>query len=190
MMFQNAGCGKMNKRSTRASNPNNFKIMADSKRSQFKIQQMAFMLLAVTLFFILIALFWFAIQSRNLEKQYTQTEQDKAVIMAGFLSGLSEFSCSREEGSYCISTDKLVVLENKTVYEDFFPVSFIRIRRISDEQGEKVCNKVNYPNCDVFEVYGESEGRGEGSFVALCRYEQIEGYAQRICELGRITVGY
>jgi len=167
------------------------KKIAKSKLSQFKIQQMAFMLLAVTLFFVLVALFWLSIQYKNINKQASELEQNKAVIMAGFLSGTSEFACSREMGSYCISTDKLIGLGNKTVYKDFWPVSFIKIRKISPRsEKEIVCSKVNYPDCNIFEVYGSGNGSGEGSYVALCRYEQVEGYSQRICELGRMIIGY
>jgi len=161
----------------------------ERKKTQFKIQQMAFMLLAVALFFILVGLLWFAVQYRTLHKQATELEESKAVLLSEFLSGSSEFSC----GSYCIDTDKLMVLKNKKVYREFWPVSYIEVREIYPEQGTKICDNINYPNCSVYDIYENEKIKSKsaiGSFVALCRYENIEGYATRICKLGKILVGY
>jgi len=166
------------------------------KKGQFKIQQMAFMLLAVFLFFILVSLFWMAIQSRNLHKRAVELEQSKVLLMVQFLSSTSEFSCSREMGPYCIDSDKLIVLKNKSVYKNFWPVSFIRIRKVYPRmEKDVVCNEANYPNCNIFDIYsgggeGGGGGSGEGSFVALCRYEKVEGYSTRICDLGKMIIGY
>lgn len=168
------------------------KQIVNSKRSQFKIQQMAFMLLAVFLFFILVSLFWLAVQYRNLNKQASLLEEEKAMILSEFLSGSSEFSCSSEMGGYCIDTDKLMVLINKTVYRELWPVSFIRVRKVHPVEGEKdvECNKVSYPNCNIYKVFGYDDGTGKGSFIALCRHEQVDGYFLRKCELGKMIVGY
>lgn len=160
------------------------------KKGQFKIQQMAFMLLAVFLFFILVSLFWLAIQQRNLHKEATQLEEEKTFFIADFLSGSSEFSCTGEIGEYCIDTDKLIVLQEKEAYKDLWPVSFIQVRKLDGEMDEKECNKVNYPNCNIYKVFGYDDGTGKGSFVALCRWERISGYATKICELGKLIIGY
>ena len=163
------------------------------KRGQFKIQQMAFMLLAVILFFILVGLFWLAVQYRTLHKQATQLGESRAVLMSEFVSQSSEFSCGSKDGQYCVDTDKLMILKDRKVYSKFWPVSYIKVRRIYPTQEETECNKNNYPNCSVYNIYKnekiESQG-AVGSFVALCRYEKIQGHATRICELGKIIVGY
>lgn len=157
-----------------------------NKKSQFKVQQMAFMLAAVVLFFVLVALFWITFQYRNLKQEATQLERDKVIQMSEFLSGSTEFSC----GSYCIDTDKLIVLMNKSVYKDLWPVSYIRVRKIYPVQEEKKCSKASYPDCNVFDVYGKEEGGGIGSFVALCRHDRVNDFPVRICELGKIIIGY
>ena len=160
-----------------------------SKKGQFKIQQMAFMLLAVFLFFILAGLFWLALQSRNLQRQAVQLQEEQAILMAEFLSSASEFSC----GSYCIDTDKIMILMNRQAYQEFWPVSYIKIRKLYPKQDDKECNKGNYPNCNIYNIYENKEIKSDmsvGSFVALCRYEQVEGYPTRVCELGRFIIGY
>lgn len=161
-----------------------------NKKSQLKIQQMSFMLLAVALFFILVALFYLAVQYRNLSSQAGELEKDKAVLMSRFISNSQEFSCSAELGSYCIDTDKLMVLRNKTAYNDFWPAAYIKIRKIADK--DVICNTANYPDCTIFEIYNKgSESSGSiGSFIALCRHDEKAGYPVNICELGRIAIGY
>lgn len=162
-----------------------------SKKGQLKIQQMSFMLLAVVLFFVLVALFWLVFQSRNIEKQASFLKQNQARLISEFISGSSEFSCNKD---YCINTDKLMVVKDRSVYKDFWPVSYIRVRKIypvkSKEEVE--CDEVNYPDCNTYNVYS-SDKKSEssaGSFVALCRYEKIGGYPTQICDLGKIIIGY
>lgn len=165
------------------------------KKSQFKIQQMVFMLLAVFLFFILVGLFWITLQSRSLQKQATELEEEKTIIISQFLSSSSEFSCTNEEGQYCVDTDKLLLLQERESYKEFWPVNFIKVIRLDNEK-EKDCNRASYPNCNIYKVYENKKFKGLdekaeiGSFVALCRYEKISGYATRICEIGKIMIGY
>jgi len=165
------------------------KMKRGNKKGQFKIQQMAFMLTAVVLFFILVALFWVAFQYRGIKQEATQLEREKTIQMSEFLSSSSEFSCYEAN---CIDTDKLIVLENRSLmYKELWPVSYIKIRKIYDWEGnDVVCNKANYPDCNVFELYGKEEGGGIGSFVALCRHDRINDFPVRICELGKIIIGY
>ncbi len=159
-----------------------------NKKAQFKIQQMAFMLLAVFLFFILVSMIWFAIQYRNIHKQAGQLEEEKANLMAGFLYSNSEFSC----GSYCIDTDRAMVLMSRTAYSEFWPVAYIKLRKIGAGE-DIVCDKANYPKCKILNIYENKEiesSRTADSFVALCRYEKTGDYLEKICELGKFMIGY
>lgn len=167
-------------------------MVAKMIKAQFKIQQMSFMLLAVFLFFILVALFWLSVQYRNLYKQATQLEESKSIEIAAFLSGITEFSCSSNIGT-CIDTDKIIVFGNRKAYSEFWPVSYIKIRKIGEGTKEIICNKANYPDCNVFDVYENPKVTSKSSidsFVALCRHERIEDYPARICELGKLIIGY
>lgn len=160
------------------------------KRGQFKIQQMAFMLIAVFLFFVMVGLLYLMLQYRNLNEQASILGQNQATLVAESISDYPEFACKK---SYCIDSDKLMVF-NMDDYKNFFPVEYIRVRKIP-YTSEVKCTLSNYPNCNYFDVY-ESRKIGNvglsssGSFVSLCRWEKINGYAQRICELGRISIGY
>ena len=162
-------------------------------KSQFKIQQMVFMLLAVFLFFILVGLFWITLQSRGLQKQSAELEQEKTITISQFLSSSSEFSCANED-RYCIDTDKLLILQEKEIYKEFWPVAFITVRKLDGKPEEKECTNENYPDCNIYKVYEnnkiEYKGSGIGSYTALCRYEKISGYPTKICDIGKLIIGY
>jgi len=166
--------------------------MVKYKKSQFKIQQMSFMLLAIVLFFILVALFYLAIQYRNLQNLAGQQEEEKSFAISQFIADSAEFNCGYE--SYCVDSDKIMVLMSHSLYKEFWPVAYIRLRKLGDDSGEIVCTKANYPDCNVFNVYENSKieynGTGIGSFIALCRHEKVDDYPARICELGKIIIGY
>ncbi len=167
----------------------NMKNIRLSKRSQFKIQQMTFMLIAVVFFFVLVGLFWIGFQYSGLKKNVNQLNEDRTSQIVSYLSSQSEFSCGED---YCIDTDKLLMLNERSVYSEFWPVSYIKVRAL-DGENETSCNKANYPKCNVYDVYENPEIESKssmGSFVALCRHETLEEYPIQICKLGRITIGY
>ena len=83
--------------------------IASCKRSQLKIQQMAFMLMAVFIFFILVGMFYLVFQSRNIKEQAQVAERNKAIEMANMLVNSAEFTC----GDYCVDGDRAMVLANR-----------------------------------------------------------------------------
>jgi len=159
-----------------------------TKKGQFKIQQMTFMIATVFIFFILAGLFVFSIQLRNLRKSAEQLEQNKAIGIAQYLIESPEFACS--SGSYCIDTDKIIVLMNRTAYKRFWPVAYIRIVKIYPEDA-KICTLNNYPDCGRYDVFDSGFGSTSSvsSFVALCRKEKEENI-RTVCDLGKIVIGY
>lgn len=161
------------------------------KKGQLKIQQTAFMLIAITLLFILAGLFFLSIYMANMQRSAEIIRENKAVLSSIFLSGSAEFSC----GDYCVNADRLMILKDKEVYEDFWPedISSIRIRKVYPrDYAGKECDNENYPNCNIYTIYDrdvESE-REVDNFVALCRRESFQGYLIRKCELGRLMIGF
>ena len=158
-------------------------------RGQFKIQQTIFMILAVVLFFILVFLFWIAIKYQSLREDAANLEQNKAVLLAEFLSGTTEFSCA--DTQYCVDTDKILMIKNISSYNDLWDVNYIKIIKLSSSTKAE-CTPSSYPECDTFTLFKKRDvgTSAQGSFVALCRYERVDSTPKRICELGRLMVGY
>lgn len=172
------------------------KIILKTKKAQLKIQQMAFMLMAVTLFFVLVGLFVLVFRFAGLKEAATSLEEENAQLLVTKLANSPEFSCGESFGSSrtnCIDADKLMVLrENIEIYSGFWGkgVSNIEIRKIYPA-GEKICTLGSYPNCNIIRILSEEiNGTSIGNFVSLCRKEYYEGEVYDKCELAKIFVSY
>ncbi|MFQ5531131.1 MAG: hypothetical protein ACE5ES_00795 [Candidatus Nanoarchaeia archaeon] len=172
------------------------------KRGQLKIQQMAFMLMAVTLFFVLAGMFVLVVGFSGLKDQATELEARNAQLLVTKLANSPEFSCGESFGSErinCIDGDKVMMLrENAAKYVEFWGkgVSNIEIRKISTENTRNtiVCGLGNYPNCNTIRVFNrEVSGTFISNFVSLCRKdvsEEFEGEVYDHCELALVMIGY
>ncbi len=164
------------------------------KIAQLKIQQMAFMLIAVTLFFVLVGMFVLVFRFSNLQESAELLEEKNALLLVTKLTNSPEFSCGDAFGNSrvnCVDSDKVMALkENIQRYSGFWGVSSIEIRKIYPEFGsEVVCNPGNYPDCNLIEIVSGS-GVGVSNFVSLCRKDNFENLVYDKCELAKIIVSY
>ena len=166
------------------------------QKAQLKIQQMAFMLIAVTIFFFLVGIIILAFSLSGLKQTAETLEEENAMLLAAKLGNSPEFSCGESLGNFkinCIDSDKFMMLiERKEKYSNFWGggISNIEIRKIYPEQEESVCNQINYPNCNIMRLYPETKGYSMSSFVSLCRKESFEGEVYNKCELAKLLVSY
>ena len=181
------------------------------KRGQMKIQQMAFMLIAVTLFFALVGLFIANVLFSGLKESAAVLEERNAILLVSKLANSPELSCGEAFGTTkvnCIDFDKVMALEKnikKCSDADFWGVSGIEIVKIYPSTGgSKLCTVENYPDCNKIEILKPQGGTGVPNFVALCRkqaksdevYDE-EGnfvaaypYIADVCEIAKIIVTY
>jgi hypothetical protein len=166
------------------------------KKGQFKIQQMAFMLMAVTLFFALVGMFIIAVKFSGLKESATALEEKNAMLLVTKLANSPEFSCGEAFGSSrinCIDADKVMMLhENIDKYINFWGVSNVEIRKIYPSEDSKIiCDLGNYPDCNVIQLRSkEVTGYDMSNFVSLCRKESFDEEVYDKCELARIMVSY
>ena len=168
--------------------------MVMKKKAQLKIQQMAFMLMAVTLFFVLVGIFVLVFRFSNLQESAELLEEKNAMLLVTKLANSPEFSCGDAFGKSrvnCVDSDKVMALkENIQKYSGFWGVSGIEIRKIYPEFiSEVVCDLDNYPDCNLIEVVSGS-GIGTSNFVSLCRKDNFENNIYDKCELAKIIVSY
>ena len=161
-----------------------------------KIQQMAFMLLAVTLFFVFVGLFIFMIAYSGLKDSASTLEEKNALLLVTKLANSPEFSCGGSFGNEktnCIDADKVMALKtNSNKYSNFWGVDSIEIRKIYPvAYGVRVeCTLTNYPQCDIIKILDNGISSEFSNFVSLCRKENIEGKVHDKCEIAKITVSY
>jgi hypothetical protein len=163
-----------------------------NKKGQLKIQQMAFMLMAITLFFVLAGMFILTISTSNLRESALALEEKNALLLVSKLANSPEFSCGESFGSMktnCIDGDKVMMLkENIEKYENFWGISNIEIRKTG--LGPSVCSLGNYPNCGIIRLYSSNITSEYSNFVSLCWKDLFEGKVYDRCEVARLMVSY
>ena len=157
-----------------------------SKKAQVKIQQMAFVLVALLIFFAIVALFYFSIASKGLKQSASSLREDEAKELIRKLSSSPEFSFTASTCANCIDLDKALLMKYRQSYQEFFNLDFLQIEKLYPESKKIECDKTNYPDCNTITIVDSKEiGTPKTAFVSLCRWEQEKGGYFK-CELGRI----
>lgn len=169
-----------------------------NKNGQMKIQQMSFMLIAVTLFLGIVGMGFIVVKVSNIKDSATALQEENALLLVSKIANSPEFSCGNSFGSSktsCIDLDKVMMLkENIENYKNFWGVSNIEIRVTSSDHlfsKELECTPRNYPECNYLKLIEEtSEGFDYSNYVALCRKEKYGNYIGEKCDLGEIIIRY
>ena len=168
-------------------------VMKSHKSGQLKIQQMAFMLMAITLFFVLVGMFVLVFRFSELKESATMLEEKNAMLLVTKLANSPEFSCGEAFGIRinCIDADKVMMLkENIAKYAGFWGVAEIQIRKIYPDNEDIICTSATYQNCGIIEVFLKNVNSlpPASNFVSLCRKESYNGEIYDKCELAKLMV--
>jgi len=168
-----------------------------NKKGQMKIQQTAFLLIALTLFFVLVGLFVLGFGLSDLKKDVSNLGEKNALLLASRLANSPEFACGNAFGTGmldCIDGDKVMMLKkNSNIYKNFWGVSNIEIRKLYPDHGREIECTIpeTYPNCNVIKIVDKDRtGFSDGPFVSLCRREIVDGEVNYMCELAKLLVSY
>ena len=172
-------------------------MVVGSNKGQMKIQQTAFVLIAVTMFFVLIGMFFLNMQFSKMEEAASELREREAQQLVSKLANSPEFSCgSSFEGEIkgtCVDFDKAMALKkNIEDYEEMWGVDGIELRKIypvNETEGITECTNETYPDCNKI-TFIESERTGKENFVTLCRKADLGYYTKSKCELGKLIVSY
>jgi len=158
-----------------------------SKKAQMKIQQMAFVLVAIVLFFAMAAIFYLTIYTADLREKAEYLQEKEAIELVRAIAGTPEFSFSSEPCSGCIDLDKALIIAGEDDYEDFWNLDALWIERIYPKPNDRECTQANYPDCGQITIIKNSGelSSDASAFVILARYtEENTGYVKY--EIGRI----
>ncbi|MDO8623409.1 MAG: hypothetical protein Q7R52_04125 [archaeon] len=168
--------------------------MVARKFGQIKIQQMAIMMIVLTIFFVFVALFIITIKLSGTKDKATALEEENAMLLVSKLAESPEFSCGEAYGygaSNCIDLDKVIILKEKNEYNGFWPVSSIEIRKIYPKTTDIECTKSNLDNCNIIKVYSKTTDTiAQSTFVSLCRKEKTANGVENKCDIAKLIVGY
>ena len=178
----------------------NKKVNPRSKRAQIKIQQTAFLLIAVTLFFALAGILVLSFRLSSLKESATMLEEKNALLLVSKLANSPELSCGEAfEGKKiidCVDADKVMgIKKDHAKYRRFWGVSNIEIRKIYPKlEGEVECSEANYPKeCNLIRIWPRVEGENYTSianYVSLCSKYPKESKVYDKCEIAMLMVDY
>ena len=154
------------------------------KRGQFQIQQMAFMIVAVVIFFVLVGLFFLMYQSRDIQGNYEQLQRDKAISSLSVIANMPEMSC----GDLCVDIDKMEALIDRD-YDEIWPVASVSVYKVYPSFDMIVdCPGVG---CNKWNVYDSRQEKVKeySTYVSLCQKLSEGGSVYDKCEIGKLVVG-
>ena len=164
-------------------------------KGQLKIQEMAFVIVAIILFFVIAGIFFINIWGTGVKQDVNKQRAEKASEIALKLADSPELKWSASTASCdnCIDFDKALALKGRissgSAYKDFWgnDIGGIRIQMVYPlKNGE--CTNHNYPNCKTLTLFNKSEEFSySGNYVSVCRHEKENGGYFR-CDLGKIEV--
>ncbi len=159
-------------------------------RGQLKIQQMAFVLVAMMIFFSIALLFYFSIRYSSLEGSAEDLRAYETIQTIRKMSSTPEFSWTVEDCSSCIDLDKVMMLKEKDSYDGFWKnTALLKVERVYPKYSDVECTRNNYPECNSISLIDTNKDlEGYSAFVSLCRFEGSEEYNK--CELGKITMAF
>jgi len=178
------------------------KKIKKTEKAQIKIQQTAFMLIALTIFFALVGLFFVAIMLSGMKDSAESLNEKNAMLLVSKLANSPEFSCGNSFGTSktnCVDLDKIMALkQNIDLYEGFWKdIDSIEVRKIypsvsiSGNQEPIKCTRANYPDCEIIRIKNEEvSGRYSDNFVSLCWQENNRDMFYEKCAIAKLMVSY
>lgn len=164
--------------------------MGIKKSGQFKIQQMAFMILAVFLFFIIVGLFFMRIQFGDINKSFAELQREAALSSLSTISNMPELRYSSNE-EFTLDEDKLKIMSTNFSldYGELWPVASVKVHKVFPRFDKEI--KCPALDCNYYEVYdsGQKDIQEESTFVSICKRVKEGTYTYDRCELGKLSVG-
>ena len=157
----------------------------NSSKAQIKIQEMAFVLVAIIIFFGLVALLFISTSLKNLGSKISDLEDEKAKEILRKMADSPEFSLSSESlCSECIDLDKSFSLKMVS-YPNYWDLDFLQIKIIYPQKtGE--CTSLNYPDCSTITLINKSEGSSvKVAYTNVC-FKSLSNSLYTKCELANI----
>ena len=147
-----------------------------NKKAQIKIQEMAFVLLALVLLAGIVFIFVLRFQAGNLEKAGELAKQKEAISLLEKIAALPELNC--ENGAICIDEDKaLIVSQNQDKVKNLFQnIKKAQVRRI-------------WPAGDILTIYQSGHGnQSYATFINICKQEKVGIYFEWSCGIGQLEL--
>jgi hypothetical protein len=142
-------------------------------KGQLKIQEMAFVLLAIVLLGFIAFVFYARIQSESIQSSAGDIKTNTALSLRDKIAAMPEIKCAEK---LCIDKDKALMLKDYNVKGMFQGISEAKIIQI-------------YPSDERIVLYSSGKGNTSYStFVNLCEQKNMGGIFSYDCGLAILEV--
>ncbi len=159
-------------------------------KGQMKIQQMAFMIVAVFFFFVLVGLFFLNVQFKSIKGTFSNLQKEQAISSLGVIANMPELNYDSSE-TMTVDEDKLVAMsgDSSSVYNQFWPVASIGVYKIYPPQTKII--KCPAYKCNFYQIYnnGQTNVKTYSTYVSICKRIKEDGSIYDKCEIGKLVVG-
>ena len=132
-----------------------------SKRAQMKIQQMAFMLVAVMIFFSMVAIVYFMIVSSKISDTAEDLRQEEAKELARQMAGTPELMFSKRSSpeSSVVDLNKAIYLKQHRAYQKgFWNLDYLAIERVYPRPSrQNECDAENLGTCRFLTIINNTQ---------------------------------
>lgn len=153
-------------------------LIAGYSKGQMKIQQMAFMLVMIVIFFLMVGMVFFSIMFSNLRSTAEDLRQNEAKEIVKSISGSPELAfTSSRDCTQCIDFDKALYLKEMIqsgVYSGFWSLDYLVIEKVDPSlNGPIECTPVNFPDCTTITLIGnDNPGLAPAAFTSLAHWDK------------------
>lgn len=148
-----------------------------SNKGQLKIQEMAFVLLALVLLGVIVFIFYARLQSQHLKSAAEELKQERALSLRDKIASLPEIKCSEK---MCIDRDKAEIFKEYKNDNLFQGLAEVRIMQIYPEDKEMMLYSSHALN-ETFTRYH--------TFINICEQKRIGDIFNYECGLGILVIG-
>ena len=159
-------------------NKYNVSIFDMESKAQVKVQEMAFVLLALALLAMVAFIFFIRFQSGNIEKAGEDVQQRTAISVLEKIATMQEISCQKSD--MCIDEDKIGIINQKNIkLEGMF-------------QGIKNAKIVRlYPKGNDLILYNSGVGnQSYSTFANICKQEKVGTAIEWRCGIAMLVLEY
>jgi hypothetical protein len=155
------------------------------RRGQLKIQQMAFVLVALFIFFAIAGLLWITFMTAGIREDVGDVRGAGAKELVLQLASMPEFGWTASSCENCVDLDKVVLMKDRGAYEGFFDLDYLAVETLYPSF-EASCSGGNVPDCDRLVLIDKEVGTPASAFVSLCRQAVHSEGPYVECRLGRV----
>ena len=161
------------------------------KKGQLKIQQMAFVLVALMIFFAMVGIIFFSIYLSELREDVQDLRDREARELVRKLSSSPEFTFNAESCASCVDFIKALKVREMGEYKKFWKLDYLVLEKINNKtkSNQKECDTTNIHECDKITIIGnDSYGSAKSSFVVIAWWDDrlLGGNGDYRYELGKI----